>query len=101
MAANLGCGEPRPTPYPDFTPRETFIEDELGRRYRVTTVGRITHAVAASFLVNSNPFTLTAWTRCDDEETSLDAVYTSCIPPTCETCAAIERREQLLAGEHA
>jgi hypothetical protein len=100
MAATLHCGEARPAPYPDFSPRQTFLRDELDRPYRVMTAGRITHAVGAGFMVNSNPFTLTAWTRCDDDEVSLDAVYTSCEPPTCPQCAAIEARERLKQGEH-
>ena len=93
--------EPRPTPYLDFSPRQTFTEDELGRRYRVMTVGRINHAVAGSLFVNSNPFALTAWARCDGEEVSLDAIHANCAPPTCEICAPIGRREHALAGEPA
>jgi hypothetical protein len=101
MAATLRCGEPRPAPHPDFSPRQTFLHDELDRPYRVQSMGGLTHAVASGFMVNSNPFSLTAWTRCDDAEASLEAVYSSCDAPTCPACAAIEREEQSLKGARA
>lgn len=93
MAAPHKCGEQRPAPYPDFSPHATFLRDELNRPYRVTYAGGVTHAVGAGFMVASNPFTLTAWRRCDDEEVSPNAVFTSCDPVNCPTCAAIERAE--------
>ena len=101
MAATLHCGEPRPAPYPDFKPRDVFFRDELGRAFRVTYAGGVTHAVAGSFLVSSNPFSLAAWTRCSDDEVSLEAVFTSCEPPTCPACAAIEDHADAVTGEHA
>ena len=94
MADTVHCGAQRPTPYPDFSPRQTFLHDELFRPYRVRLASGLTHAVAAGFAVNSNPFTLVAWRRCDDEEVTPEAIYSSCDPPSCPVCAAIERREQ-------